>query len=326
MSIIKVDKLTKTYTTYERGGTFREALKSLIIRKMKRVEALKAVSFEVGEGELIGFLGPNGAGKSTTLKILTGILFPTSGSVEIMGYVPWKDRRKYVANIGAVFGQKSQLLFDIPPLDSFLLNQSIYNIPEQPFRKTMNEMVEMLDLEKIVRKPTRQLSLGERMKCEFIMAMLHKPKIVFLDEPTIGLDVIAKGKIREFILDQNKKGTTFILTTHDLEDVEHLAKRVIVVNHGEIVFDNTMDKLRTHLGNKKAVHVTTHNPLPSLNQPGILIRNQHSDRDAEFELDLSRLKLNEFIKRLNEESVISDMSIENLEIETIIKDLYGREV
>ncbi|MDD3960055.1 MAG: ATP-binding cassette domain-containing protein, partial [Oscillospiraceae bacterium] len=248
------------------------------------------------------------------------------GSVEIMGYVPWKDRRKYVANIGAVFGQKSQLLFDIPPMDSFLLNQSIYNIPEQAFRKTMNEMVEMLDLEKIVRKPTRQLSLGERMKCEFIMAMLHKPKIVFLDEPTIGLDVIAKGKIREFILDQNKKGTTFILTTHDLEDVEHLAKRVIVVNHGEIVFDNTMDKLRTHLGNKKAVHVTTHNPLSSLNHPGILIRNQHSDRDAEFELDLSRLKLNEFIKKLNEESVISDMSIENLEIETIIKDLYGREI
>ena len=324
--MIKVDKLTKTYTTYERGGTFREALKSLIIRKKKMVEALKAVSFEVGEGELIGFLGPNGAGKSTTLKILTGILFPTSGSVEIMGYVPWKDRRKYVANIGAVFGQKSQLLFDIPPMDSFLLNQSIYNIPEQAFRKTMNEMVEMLDLEKIVRKPTRQLSLGERMKCEFIMAMLHKPKIVFLDEPTIGLDVIAKGKIREFILDQNKKGTTFILTTHDLEDVEHLAKRVIVVNHGEIVFDNTMDKLRTHLGNKKAVHVTTHNPLSSLNHPGILIRNQHSDRDAEFELDLSRLKLNEFIKKLNEESVISDMSIENLEIETIIKDLYGREI
>ncbi len=326
MNIIKVDKLTKTFTTYERGGTFREALKSLIIRKKKVVEALKAVSFEIGEGELIGFLGPNGAGKSTTLKILTGILFPTSGSVEIMGYVPWKERRKYVANIGAVFGQKSQLLFDIPPIDSFLLNQSIYNIPEQTFRKTMTEMVEMLDVEKIVRKPTRQLSLGERMKCEFIMAMLHNPKIVFLDEPTIGLDVIAKEKIREFILEKNKQGTTFILTTHDLEDVEQLAGRVIVVNHGEIVFDNTMDRLRTHLGEKKAVHVTTRNPLPSLNKPGILIRKQNSDRDAEFELDLSKLKLNEFIKKLNEESVISDMSIESLEIETIIKDLYGREV
>ena len=204
MNIIKVDKLTKTFTTYERGGTFREALKSLIVRKKKLVEALKAVSFEIEEGELIGFLGPNGAGKSTTLKILTGILFPTSGTVEIMGYIPWKDRRKYVANIGAVFGQKSQLLFDIPPLDSFLLNQSIYNIPEQAFKKTMNEMVEMLDLEKIVRKPTRQLSLGERMKCEFVMAMLHQPKIVFLDEPTIGLDVIAKDNSGLYS-EQNKK-------------------------------------------------------------------------------------------------------------------------
>jgi len=320
--MIKVEKLTKTYTSYERGGTLREALKSLIIRKKKIVEALKGVSFEIGEGELIGFLGPNGAGKSTTLKILTGILYPTSGSVDVMGYVPWKERKKYVANIGAVFGQKSQLLFDIPPLDSFILNQSIYDIPEQTFKKTMNEMVEMLEVENIVRKPTRQLSLGERMKCEFIMAMLHRPKIVFLDEPTIGLDVIAKDKIRDFILEQNKKGTTFILTTHDLEDVEHLARRVIVVNHGEIVFDNTMDKLRTHLGDKKTVHVTTRKKLPPLDQPGIFIRRQLSDRDAELELDLSVLKLNEFIKKLNEQSILNDMSIESLEIENIIKDLY----
>ncbi len=320
--MIKVEKLTKTYTTYERGGTLAEALKSLIIRKKKTVEALKGVSFEIGEGELIGFLGPNGAGKSTTLKILTGILYPTSGSVDVMGYVPWKERKKYVANIGAVFGQKSQLLFDIPPLDSFILNQSIYDIPEQTFKKTMNEMVEMLEVENIVRKPTRQLSLGERMKCEFIMAMLHRPKIVFLDEPTIGLDVIAKDKIRDFILEQNKKGTTFILTTHDLEDVEHLARRVIVVNHGEIVFDNTMDKLRTHLGDKKTVHVTTRKKLPPLDQPGIFIRRQLSDRDAELELDLSVLKLNEFIKKLNEQSILNDMSIESLEIENIIKDLY----
>jgi ABC-2 type transport system ATP-binding protein len=322
MMMIKVEKLTKTYTTYERGGTLAEALKSLIIRKKKTVEALKGVSFEIGEGELIGFLGPNGAGKSTTLKILTGILYPTSGSVDVMGYVPWKERKKYVANIGAVFGQKSQLLFDIPPLDSFILNQSIYDIPEQTFKKTMNEMVEMLEVENIVRKPTRQLSLGERMKCEFIMAMLHRPKIVFLDEPTIGLDVIAKDKIRDFILEQNKKGTTFILTTHDLEDVEHLARRVIVVNHGEIVFDNTMDKLRTHLGDKKTVHVTTRKKLPPLDQPGIFIRRQLSDRDAELELDLSVLKLNEFIKKLNEQSILNDMSIESLEIENIIKDLY----
>ncbi len=323
--MIKVEKLTKTYTSYERGGTFREALKSLIVRKKKTVEALKEVSFEIEEGELIGFLGPNGAGKSTTLKILTGILYPTSGNVDIMGFVPWRDRRKYVANIGAVFGQKSQLLFDIPPLDAFYLNQSIYDIPDQTFKKTMDEMVQMLEVESIVRKPTRQLSLGERMKCEFIMAMLHRPKIVFLDEPTIGLDVIAKDKIREFILEQNKRGTTFILTTHDLEDVEHLAKRVIVVNHGEIVFDNTMEKLRTHLGDKKTVHVTTRKKLPSLELPGIFIRKQLSDRDVELELDLSVMKLNEFIKKLNEESIINDMSIDSMEIENIIKDLYRQD-
>lgn len=323
--MIKVDKLTKTFTSYERGATFREALKSLIVRKKKFVEALKGVSFEIEEGELVGFLGPNGAGKSTTLKILTGILYPTSGSVEIMGYVPWKERKKYVANIGAVFGQKSQLLFDIPPLDAFYLNQSIYGIPDHEFKKTMNEMVEMLELENLVKKPTRQLSLGERMKCEFIMAMLHRPRIVFLDEPTIGLDVIAKEKIREFILEQNKKGTTFILTTHDLEDVEHLAKRVIVVNHGEIVFDNTMEKLRHHLGDKKSIHVTTRKKLPPLNLDGITIKEQLSDCDAELELDLSVIRLNEFIKKLNEESTINDMTIDNLEIENVIKALYRQD-
>lgn len=320
--MIKVENLTKTFTTYERGGTFVEAIKSLFVRKKKMVEALKSISFEIEEGELIGFLGPNGAGKSTTLKILTGILYPTAGNVDIMGYVPWKDRRKYVANIGAVFGQKSQLLWDIPPLDAFYLNQSIYGIPGDEFKQTVNEMVGMLGVENQVKKPTRQLSLGERMKCEFIMAMLHKPKIVFLDEPTIGLDVIAKEKIREFILEQNKKGTTFILTTHDLEDVEHLAQRVIVVNHGEIVFDNSMEKLRHHLGNKKTVHVTTRRALPSMDQEGVFIRNQLSDRDMELELDLSVLKLNEFIKMLNEQSTINDMTIDNLEIENIIKDLY----
>ena len=153
----------------------------------------------------MGFLGPNGAGKSTTIKILTGIMHPTSGEVDIMGYTPWKNRRKYVENIGAVFGQKSQLLWDIPPLDAFNLNQSIYRIPSNEFKKTVSEMVEMLALKDLVKKPTRQLSLGERMKCEFIMAMLHKPRVVFLDEPTIGLDVIAKEKIREFILEQNKR-------------------------------------------------------------------------------------------------------------------------
>lgn len=320
--MIHVSELKKTFTTYERGGTFREALISLFVRKKKTVNAVKGISFDIEEGELVGFLGPNGAGKSTTIKILTGIMHPTSGEVDIMGYTPWKNRRKYVENIGAVFGQKSQLLWDIPPLDAFNLNQSIYRIPSNEFKKTVSEMVEMLELKDLVKKPTRQLSLGERMKCEFIMAMLHKPRVVFLDEPTIGLDVIAKEKIREFILEQNKKGTTFILTTHDLEDVEHLAKRVIVINHGEIVYDDSMDKLRNYFGEKKTIRLTTRKKIMLPKHEGIAVRSQLSDYDIEVVIDLSQIKLNEFIKKVNEESVISDMSIEGLELEYIIKDLY----
>lgn len=238
--IIDVRDLRKTYTTFQRGHTFKEALASLFVRKTIEVEAVKGISFQIGKGEIVGFLGPNGAGKSTTLKILTGVLHPTSGDVRIMRFVPWKQRRSYVARIGAVFGQKSQLLWDIPPLDAFYMNKAIYAIPLSEFEETLNELTELLDVRDVSRKPTRQLSLGERMKCEFIMAMLHRPDIVFLDEPTIGLDVIAKENIREFITKMNRKGVTFILTTHDLDDVEQLAERVIVINHGEVVFDDSI--------------------------------------------------------------------------------------
>lgn len=319
---INVENLSKIYKSYERGNTFKEAVKSLFIRKPIYVHALKNVSFSIQPGELVGFLGPNGAGKSTTLKILTGILYPTSGNVEIMGYTPWKHRKKYVAKIGAVFGQKSQLLWDIPPLDAFYLNKAIYSIPERNFKRTMNNLVELLDLKDLIRKPTRLLSLGERMKCEFVMAMLHQPEIVFLDEPTIGLDVIAKDKIREFILEMNRNGVTFILTTHDLGDVEHLARRVIVVNHGEIVFDNTIATLRRSLGVKKIIVVSTERPLPELTQPGINITNRISDYKAELELDLSVYELNKFIALVNKTSIISDLSIQEPRIENVIKELY----
>jgi ABC-2 type transport system ATP-binding protein len=248
--IIQIKHLQKHYTTYQRGHTFKDIVMSLFKRETVDVHAVKDVSFDVEEGELLGYLGPNGAGKSTTLKILTGVLFPTSGDINVMGYSPWKQRKRYVANIGAVFGQKSQLIWDIPPIDAFYMNKAIYSIPTGEFQQRLTDMVEMLGAGDVIQKPTRQLSLGQRMKCEFIMAMLHTPKIVFLDEPTIGLDVIAKDNIREFIVEQNKRGITFILTTHDLDDVEHLAKRVIVINHGELAFDGNMQKLKRHLGQK----------------------------------------------------------------------------
>jgi len=320
--IIKVEDLKKTYKSYERGNTLGEAVKSLFIRKTKLVEAVKGISFSIDKGELVGFLGPNGAGKSTTLKVLTGILFPTSGKVDILGYTPWKDRKKYVAHIGAVFGQKSQLLWDIPPLDAFNLNKAIYSIPDSEFNKRLNFMVELLEVQNIVKKPTRLLSLGERMKCEFIRAMLHNPEIVFLDEPTIGLDVIAKEKIREFILEMNKQGVTFILTTHDLGDIEQLAKRVIVINHGEMIFDDTIEALKSHLGSKKLVSISTQRPLPALEMPGVMVKNKLSEFNAELELDASITELNRFIDYINSSSTIKDMTLQELPIEEVIKKLY----
>jgi ABC-2 type transport system ATP-binding protein len=320
--LITVKELRKDYTTYRKGHTFRETLKSLFKREKVIVHAVKGISFDVSRGELIGYLGPNGAGKSTTLKILTGILYPTSGEVSVLGFTPWKQRKKYVAHIGAVFGQKSQLIWDIPPSDAFYMNKAIYGIESGEFKRKLKEMVRMLDVEDVIMKPTRQLSLGERMKCEFIMAMLHSPQIIFLDEPTIGLDVIAKDTIRAFIQEQNRSGVTFILTTHDLDDIEHLAKRVIVINHGEIVFDDKLGNLRKHLGLKKIVHLTTRKKLPLFSDEGITLRKEVSRYEAELELNLEKVTLNQFIRQIDDYSTIIDLSVEELPIEHIIKDLY----
>ena len=321
--LIKIKNLTKSYVSYHRGSSFKEVLRGVFARQSHTVHALDGISFDMAEGELLGFLGPNGAGKSTTLKILTGILHPTSGEVNILGYTPWKHRQKYVANIGAVFGQKSQLLWDIPPLDAFHLNKAIYGIADDSFKKKLGSMVELLDVGEVITRPTRQLSLGERMKCEFIMAMLHQPKIVFLDEPTIGLDVIAKEKIREFILEMNKQGVSFILTTHDLDDVEHLARRVIVVNHGSIEFDNSLEALRNHLGAKKIIAVKTRMALDLAGMPGVQTIKKVSEFEVEIELDATLMQLNDFIQRINTTSEILDMTITALPIERVIKTLFA---
>jgi ABC-2 type transport system ATP-binding protein len=322
LNVITIENLKKTYVTYQRGERFFEVLKSMFVRRKVPVEALKGVSLRIERGELIGLLGPNGAGKSTLIKILTGILHPTAGKAECLGYVPWKSRRTYVARIGAVFGQKSQLVFDIPPVDSFHMNKAIYCIPKATYDRNLKRMVEMLDAGDIITKPTRGLSLGERMRCEFIMAMLHDPEVVFLDEPTIGLDVIAKESIRAFIQEMNAAGVTFILTTHDLDDVEHLAKRVVVINHGEIVFDGAMEALKTHLGTKKIVRLSTHEPLPSLDRPGVEKVTRVSDYEADLELDLAKIELNQFIKSIGEKNTIRDLAISDPPIETVIKKLY----
>lgn len=329
--IIKVQNLCRSYVTYKRGSGFTESIKSFFKRDKVHVDAVKNVSFEVKKGDIVGVLGPNGAGKSTTIKMLTGTLYPTSGELSIMGYNPTKKRTEYVNKIGAVFGQKSQLIFDIPPIDSFKMNKAIYGIPDDLYKERLDMIVALLGVEDIITRPTRVLSLGERMKCEFIMAMLHNPDVVFLDEPTIGLDVIAKQNIREFIKEMNEKGVTFILTTHDLEDVERLAKEVIIINKGEKVFDGSIEYLRKTLGDKKIVELTLSESteffqkLTNLDfMKGTRLIEKINNYQVILEVDIEILPIRNFMAMLVEECSFSDISIKELPMEEIITKIYEK--
>lgn len=328
--MIEAKDLTKTYVTYRKGSGFRENIKSFIHREKVVVNAVDHVSFTIEEGDICGILGPNGAGKSTTIKMLCGTLFATSGTVQVMGYNPAKDRQKYVQQIGAVFGQKSQLIWDIPPIDSFRMNKAIYGVSEQDYKVRLEELAEGFGVTEVMYKPTRVLSLGERMKCEFIMAMLHAPKVVFLDEPTIGLDVFAKKTIREFVAERNRKGTTFILTTHDLEDVEQLAKRTIVINHGKKVFDDTIENLRLTLGAKKLIHFSLSSPVNDYEAidriPGVTILNKGDNQGDAYhlslEVDMEQIGMHELLQTISSMIEFSDVTIKELPMETIITEIY----
>ena len=324
MSVIKVNNLVKTYTTFKRGSGMKETLQSFFKREKVIINAVDNISFTVEKGAICGVLGPNGAGKSTAIKMLCGALYPTSGDIDVMGYSPSKDRKKHVREIGAVFGQRSQLIWDIPPIDSFNMNRAIYGITQAEYKTRLEELAEMFELQEVMHKPTRVLSLGERMKCEFIMAMLHKPKIVFLDEPTIGLDVIAKAKIREFILNINKTGTTFILTTHDLEDVKQLADNVIVINRGKKVFDDTLQKLQLNLGEKKIVELTLEQPFDTgaILPDSVRMLEQKSPLEITLEVDASKIAVGDFIKFLSSKFALSDIAVKELPMEEIITQIY----
>ncbi|MCL1884517.1 MAG: ATP-binding cassette domain-containing protein [Defluviitaleaceae bacterium] len=325
MEIITVENLTKTYTTYKRGSSFGETLKGLFVREKVEVRAVDGVSFSVKKGSICGLIGPNGAGKSTTIKMLCGTLYPTSGIIKSLGFSPYSDRKKYVKRIGAVFGQRSQLVWDIPPIDSFNMNRAIYGIPSDEYKKQLAHLSEMFDVEEVMQKPTRVLSLGERMKCEFIMAMLHNPDIVFLDEPTIGLDIIAKTKIREFITNMNVEGTTFILTTHDLEDVQQLADHVIIINHGEKVFDNDLQHLQHYVGEKKIIELSLKAPLDFdiSSEMSVRLVKESSPVEITLELDTEKIPIGEFIQNLSHRVSFSDISIKALPMEEIISQIYS---
>ena len=323
--IIKVENLSKIYTTYKRGSGVKETLKSFFKREKVIVNAVDGVSFNVEEGSICGILGPNGAGKSTTIKMLCGALYPTAGEIQALGFKPYANRKKYVREIGAVFGQRSQLVWDIPPVDSFNMNRAIYGISKNDYKSRLDELAALFEIEEVMNKPTRVLSLGERMKCEFIMAILHRPKIVFLVEPTIGLDVIAKVKIRGFIQKLNNSGTTFILTTHDLEDVKQLADHVIVINHGVKVFDDTLQNLQLNLGEKKIVELVlekTFNTETSILSDSVKLLEQKSPQEITLEVDTSKTAINDFIENLSREYNFTDISVKELPMENIITQIY----
>ena len=243
--MIQMNEVCKTYRVSKRNAGFKEAVKSLFRREYEEIRALDHVSFTIEEGEMVGYIGPNGAGKSSTIKILSGILYPDSGTVLCNGYVPYKDRIRYVREIGVVFGQRSQLQWDVPVIDSFELLRDIYDIPESLYRTNRDELTELLDLSELLKTPARQLSLGQRMRCEIAGSLLHSPKILFLDEPTIGLDAVSKLAVRDFIKTLNREHrTTVILTTHDMQDIEALAERVIMIGKGKILLDGTVDDIR----------------------------------------------------------------------------------
>ncbi len=257
MSIIKVTNLSKNYRYYKKEPGLLNSVKSLFHREILISEAVKNINFEIDKGEIVGFLGPNGAGKTTTLKMLSGIIYPTSGKAMVLGYSPFKRQAKFQKQFAIVMGMKSQLWWDLPAMETFLLNKAIYEVSDKEFKSNLDELSELLDVVDLMNIPVRKLSLGQRMKCELVAALLHGPKVLFLDEPTIGLDVVSQNNIREFLKKYNKqRKTTIILTSHYMEDVEALCKRVVIINHGQLIFDGLLDNLLKKHINSKELEVT----------------------------------------------------------------------
>ena len=253
---IIVDRLSKTYQVPEREGGFGSAVRSFFKRKYKDVKAVQQVDFKIKQGEIVGFLGPNGAGKTTTLKMLSGLLHPTGGNATVLGFTPWELKPEYLRSMTLVMGQRNRLAWDIPAADSFLLNQAIYRLPDDEYKATYKELDELLELEPIMKKPVRNLSLGERMKCEIAAGLLHRPKVLFLDEPTIGLDITGQARIREFLREYNKRtGATILLTSHYMADVTALCERIIIIHHGELKYDGGIGDLSRKIAPFKLIGI-----------------------------------------------------------------------
>lgn len=321
-TVIAVNGLSKTFQVAKRTSGLRQAAKSLFHREYTPVEALKHVSFNIEPGEIVGYIGPNGAGKSTTIKVMSGILVPDAGSCKVMGYTPWEDRKRYVKHIGVVFGQRSQLWWDVPVADSFDLLRDIYSIPEQAYRHMLTLLTETLDLAQLLGTPVRQLSLGQRMRCELAASLLHSPSILFLDEPTIGLDAVSKLAVRQFIQTINReKGVTVILTTHDMSDIEALAHRIILIGKGSLLYDGTLQSLRGRFGAHKTVTLDyVHSDKP-LEMTGADVLSW-TPQQAVLRVNTEVLQVSELLGSLSRQLEITDVAIETRPIEELIVELY----
>jgi len=321
MPIIKLNNLSKTYDYYKKEAGLFNSIKSLFRRKKLYKKAVNKVNFEINEGELVGFLGPNGAGKTTTLKMLSGIIYPTSGKAEVLGHTPWKRKKEFQKQFALVMGQKNQLHWDLPPMESFILNKEIYEVSDEEFKKTLNELVELLNIKDILDVQVRKLSLGQRMKCELVAALLHSPKVLFLDEPTIGLDVVSQNNIREFLKKYNReKKITIILTSHYMEDVEALCERVMIINHGEIAYDGNFRELIDRYVDYKILEVTFKKKIENsdLENFGEIVERT----TKRVVLKVKKEKAKEVAINIMTKMPVDDVLINEVEVDEVIRRIF----
>ena len=322
MSIIQVSHLQKHFKVRKHFSGRFGALRSLFSREATLVRAVDGISFGVEPGELVGYLGPNGAGKSTTIKMLTGLLVPSAGELMVNGRIPWKERQQYVARIGAVFGQRTTLWWDLPVIESLELLRHVYKIPDKLFQQNLAEFTEMLEMTPFLNTPVRSLSLGQRMRADICAALLHNPDLLFLDEPTIGLDVVAKERIRQFIQHVNEeRGTTVLLTTHDLADVEKLCQRVMIIDRGKVLFDGRLQALQDRFGGKRELVVDFAQKYEAVTVEGANVIEQH-DLRATYQFERQAISASELIGRISARYRVKDLAVREPEIEATIRRIY----
>lgn len=325
MAVIEVEQLTKAFAVKEKKNGFAGSMRSLWRPEIREKLAVHSISFQVERGETLAFLGPNGAGKSTTIKMLSGILHPSGGHADVLGLCPWTDRRKLAYRMGCVFGQKSQLWYHLPPLDTFELMGRIYDLPQGVYRQRRDLLVERFELGPYLRIPVRKLSLGERMRCEIAAALLHQPEIIFLDEPTIGLDVIVKQRIRELIREMNREeGTTVFLTSHDPGDVEQLCRRAIVINHGTVILDDSVSNMKREFLNRKTLHLKLKEEAGDIVWPGVSVVKKKGT-GLRLSVDTTLISMEELLAHMVREWKVVDITIEDPTMEEIITHIYSRE-